>query len=59
METTTAEKIENGLQVLDQREAGLIALADKYKDLKIAGVEDKDGYKKVREDRIKERSRRC
>jgi hypothetical protein len=52
METTTAEKIENGLQVLDQREAGLIALADKYKDLKIAGVEDKDGYKKVREARI-------
>lgn len=43
---------ENGLQILDQREAGLIALAEQYKDLRINGVDDKEGYKKVRQARI-------
>lgn len=52
MENTTVEKIETGLQVLDHREAELIILANKYKDLKIAGVDDKVGYKQVREARI-------
>lgn len=46
------QKIESSLQILDQREAKLIELADKYTGLTIAGVEDKEGYKKVREARI-------
>jgi hypothetical protein len=46
------QKIESSLQILDQREAKLIELADKYKGLTIAGAEDKEGYKKVREARI-------
>ena len=52
------EKTETGLQILDKREAKLIELADKYKGLKIAGVEDKEGYKKVREARIELKNER-
>jgi hypothetical protein len=48
----------NGLQILDQRESKLIELADKYKGLKIAGHEDKEGYKKVREARIELKNQR-
>lgn len=51
-------KIESGLQILDRRESKLIELADKYKDLRIAGVEDKEGYKKVREARIELKNER-
>jgi hypothetical protein len=46
----TLEK-ETGLAVLDKREASLIELRDKFKDLKINGVEDREGYKKVSEAR--------
>lgn len=55
METLTKEF---GLSVLDKRESKLIELADKYKDLKIKGAEDKDGYKKVREARIELKNER-
>ena len=48
----TVEVKETALKILDERESGLIALADQFKDLKINGVEDKDGYKKVRQARI-------
>jgi colicin import membrane protein len=45
-------QIETGLQVLDQKESSLIELREKYKGLKIAGLDDKAGYKAVREARI-------
>lgn len=45
-------KIENGLQLLDEKEASLIELREKFKGLKITGLEDKAGYKAVREARL-------
>lgn len=56
MEVATTK--ETGLAILDQRETTLIELASKYKDLKINGPEDKDGYKRVREARIELKNER-
>jgi hypothetical protein len=49
---------ESSLQILDKRESKLIELADKYKGLTIAGHDDKEGYKKVREARIELKNER-
>jgi len=43
----TVEVKETALKILDERESGLIALADQFKDLKINGVEDKDGCESI------------
>lgn len=48
----------NSLAVLDQREASLIELRDKYTGLKVNGVEDREGYKAVRAARILLKSER-
>lgn len=45
-------QIETGLQILDKYEADLIALRESMKGLKIAGPEDREGYRLVRENRI-------
>lgn len=51
MEVAIEDKKEMSLQILDQRETELRTLAE-LGSLKITGLEDKDGYKKVREARI-------
>jgi hypothetical protein len=45
-------KIENGLSVLDEKEASLIELASKFKGLKVNGVDDKEGFNTVRDGRL-------
>ncbi len=45
-------QIENGLQILDQKEAELTELSQKFTGLTIDGLEDKEGFKAVREGRI-------
>jgi colicin import membrane protein len=52
MSEVIESKIETGLQTLDEKEASLIELRDKYAGLKITGLTDKDGYLKVREGRL-------
>ena len=42
----------NSLAILDNREAALIALRDKYSGMKINGIEDREGYKAVRAARL-------
>lgn len=54
MEATT----EISLEVLNERENSLIALAATAKELIIAGVDDKEGYKRVREKRIELKNER-
>ncbi len=50
--TEKVEVQELSLAVLDKREADLIVLSQKYKDLTIKGVEDKEGYKLVHDGRM-------
>lgn len=45
-------QIENGLQILDQKEAELTQLSQEFIGLTINGLEDKAGFKAVREGRI-------
>jgi hypothetical protein len=45
-------KIETGLQILDEKEVSLIELKARCSGLKIAGIEDKVGFKAVREARL-------
>jgi colicin import membrane protein len=47
-----ATQMENSLQILDEKEASLIELREKYAGLKISGLQDKEGYLKVREGRL-------
>ncbi len=47
----TLELKESGLQILDKRETELRQLVSEYSGLKIDGVQDRDGYKKVDEGR--------
>jgi myosin heavy subunit len=51
MEALTTQT-ESGLQVLDNRELSLRELADQFRGLTIAGIDDKEGYKKVHEARM-------
>lgn len=48
----TIDMKETGLQILDEKETSLIELSQKFKGLRIKGVDDKEGYKAVREARI-------
>lgn len=52
MTTETATYIETGLQLLDEREESLKALAAEFHGLTVAGLEDKDGFDKLRKGRI-------
>lgn len=54
-----SEVSETGLQILDKREAHLKELAEKFKDLKVSGVEDKLGFITIREARIALKNERC
>jgi hypothetical protein len=45
-------KIETGLQILDEKETSLIELKARCSGLKIVGLEDKAGFKAVREARL-------
>jgi hypothetical protein len=56
MELTETKAI--SLEVLNERETSLIALAATAKELTIAGIEDKEGYKLVREKRIELKNER-
>jgi colicin import membrane protein len=55
-ETTVIQQ--NSLAILDEQEVELIALANQYKDLTIAGINDKEGYKKANEARLILKKRR-
>jgi septal ring factor EnvC (AmiA/AmiB activator) len=46
-------QIESSLVVLDEKETSLIELRNEYSGLKINGLDDKEGYLKVREGRLK------
>jgi hypothetical protein len=52
------QTIENSLELLDQNEASLIELANKYSGLKINGLEDRQGYISVREGRLALKAKR-
>lgn len=47
------------LEAFNPKKAELIATVEKYKDLKINGVDDKDGYERVRKARIELKNTRC
>jgi hypothetical protein len=49
---TIDTKIETGLQILDEKETSLIELKARCSGLKISGIEDKQGFKAVREARL-------
>jgi hypothetical protein len=49
---TIEQKTETGLQILDEKEASLVELSQKFRGLKITSASDRDGYKAVREARI-------
>lgn len=49
---TIETQIETGLQILDQKEAELTELSKKLGGLTISGLDDKEGFKVVREGRI-------
>lgn len=52
------EPTESALQILDKREAELIALREELKVLIIKGPDDNEGYKAVREGRLKAKKAR-
>jgi len=45
-------QIENGLSILDEKEASLIELRERFSSLSIVDVNDKDGFKAVRDARL-------
>lgn len=47
------------MEAFNPKKAELIATVEKYKDLKIKGVDDKEGYEKVRKARIELKNTRC
>jgi hypothetical protein len=51
-EVQTVQPAINSLAVLDEHEIALVELASKYKGLSIKGIDDKDGYKAVKEARL-------
>jgi hypothetical protein len=51
-EVQTIQPAINSLAVLDEHEIALVELASKYKGLSIKNIDDKDGYKAVKEARL-------
>ncbi|MFZ3233626.1 MAG: hypothetical protein WA194_09180 [Patescibacteria group bacterium] len=47
------------VEAFNPKKAELVSLVEKYKDLKIDGVDDKDGLEKVRKARIELKNTRC
>ena len=52
MTTEVQTYIETGLSILDEKEETLKALAEQFQGLTVAGLEDKDGFDKLRKARI-------